>query len=207
MENFEPDVNLLAEYSIQADQNFYNFCHNNLLKIKDFDSHFCALLNEYKLLNHLSEVYCFAGIFVKKIDSLNTNSYFDSDKRIKGYNEQYKQLRDYIYSTFPKVITFDNKIGQSITIDNRILIQELLISIDKLKKPSREPISENSQHDTFRADFLTSTKPLYDFIVKHNKDTKPRHRHLFICKLLELLGFDWKAVKTDPVAHLKRKYK
>jgi hypothetical protein len=178
--------------------------HKHLLKIPDFDDKFYELLNKYKLISHFSQLYYFAGFYVMKIENLNENRTFEYFKNTNEYIEQYNKLQEMIYNPKPEsiVLKFEKN---GMTINNPILLEEILIAFSKLPKPTIDQVSKTSKKETFRVIFLKDTKRLFDFIKEHNKITKKKHN--FICELLELLMFDWKQVSDNPVKHLKRKYK
>lgn len=200
----EPDFNLLKEYLPLVQEKLIQTFHQYLLKIPDFDNKFCDLLDKYKLLPHLSEVYYFAGLYAMKIENLNKKRTFNYFKNTNEYLQQYYELKELIYNPKPESIVL-KFFEDGMTINNPILIEEILIAFSKLPKPIMEPNFKTAREETFRSIFLKDTKQLFNFIKDNNKTTKNKHK--FICELLELIGFDWTQIKGEPILHLKRKYK
>jgi len=179
------------------------------------------LIEQYRLTDHSNTIFYFAGIFRNRIESLNKNYFFDRDKRLKGYNKQYSELRKYLKTTTPDSIklSFGGKqiklfegtpkeetsffLPNELEITNKILIDEILFAVNGIQQPKVKPISDTSRQNTFRPLFLQSTRPLYDYL-KDNKVVINKHR--FICELIKILGFDWQE-SSDPVRQLQRQYK
>lgn len=209
-ENIElkPDFKLLSNYLHLVQENKMALFDEWLLKINGFENSFCSLLEKFKILNHCSNIYYFAGEFKGKIDNLNHNRTFKYFKNVNEYIDQLNKLQELIYSPnkIQSIVLKCNKGGQ--TINNELLIQEILISISNLPKPNNSKSFEKSKESTFKRIFLKDTQSLYKFIKDYDKSLTRESTVEFIVNLLNLLGFQWEQYSNiDREKHLLNIYK
>lgn len=78
-----PDYNLLKKYLKRVSENKMIRFNLQLLRITDFDTRFCDLIEEYKLQSCLSDIYYFAGSFEERIQLLNNSGELKYNQRGK----------------------------------------------------------------------------------------------------------------------------
>lgn len=189
-----PDYQTLEKYLDLVSKNKMTWFNLQLLKIPDFDNNFCELIENYKLISHLSNIFYFAGDFVCRIESVNKGEYLKRNQQGKEYIEQYNQLIHTIYNHTPKSIFLkhvNNEFGMTIT--NPDLIYDILKAISTIPKPTHDDtlVKGEPDKDTFRRRFIKHTKKLYQYLHDFEK-CRLNEAAEFISKLLTILNYKHK---------------